>query len=112
MGQERRCNATSSVYLMGNGALKAAAMYPIEQMATTVTPDGRGTMEYRFSASADYRETTIQLTEHVSVTAKGQGEIRTSDLERALRLENGQLVASSESLWTKTLEQLEQRPRD
>lgn len=110
-GQERRCHAMSSVYLMGTGALRAAAAYPIEQMANARSPGG-GDAEYRFSASADYRETTIQLTEHLSVSAKGQGEIRASDLERTFRLDNGQLIASGESLWTKTQRELGQTPHD
>jgi hypothetical protein len=36
--------------------------------------------------------------------------IRSSDLQRAFRLEQGQLVASGESLWTKTLRELGQKP--
>jgi hypothetical protein len=109
-GQERRCRATTSVYLMGTGALGAAATYPIEQVAKA-TREGNP-VEYRFSASADYRDTSITLTEHLSVNTKGQGEIRSSDLERAFRLEKGQLVASGESLWTKTLRELGQIPKD
>lgn len=109
-GQERRCSATSAVYLMGTGALEAAAVYPTEQVATAQGPGGRGVVEYRFSASAEYRAGSIQLTEHLSVTAKGQGELRAADLERAFRLENDQLVPSGESLWAKTLEQLGPKP--
>jgi hypothetical protein len=109
-GRERRCRATSSVYLMATGALEAAATYPIEQVAKT-TRDG-SPVEYRFSASADYRDTSITLTEHLSVNSKDQGEIRSSDLERAFRLESGRLVASGESLWTKTLRELGQKPMD
>lgn len=109
-GQERRCSATSAVYLMGTGTLKAAAAYPVEQAATAPGPGGRGVVEYRFSASAEFREGSIQLTEHLSVTAKGQGELRAADLERAFRLENDQLIASGESLWAKTLEQLGPKP--
>jgi hypothetical protein len=109
-GQNRRCRASASVYLMGTGALAAAATYPIEQ-ATRVTRDGNS-VEYRFSASADYRDTAITLTEHLSVNSKDQGEIRSSDLERAFRLEKGQLIASGESLWTKTLRELGQKPKD
>lgn len=109
-GQERRCSATSAVYLMGTGALKAAAVYPTEQAATAAGPGGRGTMEYRFSASAEFRAGSIQLTEHLSVTAKGQGELRAADLERAFRLEDDTLIASGDSLWEKTLEQLGPKP--
>jgi hypothetical protein len=109
-GPERRCRASSSVYLMGTGALKASATYPVEQIAK-VTRDG-SPVEYRFSASADYRDTSITLTEHLSVNSKAQGEIRSSDLERAFRLEGAQLVASGESLWTKTQRELGQKPRD
>jgi hypothetical protein len=105
---DRRCRASSSVYLLRTGMLKAAATYPIEQ-ATRVTRDGNP-VEYRFSASADYRDTSITLSEHLSVNTRGQGETRSSDLERAFRLEGGQLIASGESLWTKTLRELGQKP--
>jgi hypothetical protein len=108
-GQERRCRASTSVYLMGTGALRSAADYPIEQAAKANAKDG-SPFEYRFSASADYKDTAIELTEHLSVSAKGQGEIRSSDLQRAFRLEQGQLVASGESLWTKTQRELGQKP--
>jgi hypothetical protein len=111
-GQERRCRATSSVYLMGTGALAAAATYPIEQIASASAPGGLGMLEYRFSASADYRADAIALTEHLSVRSKGQGEIRSSDLERAFHLKDGQLIASGESLWTKTLTELGDRRQD
>lgn len=109
--QERRCRAATSVYLMATGALKAAAAYPIEQAARASAKDG-SPLEYRFSASADYKDTAIELTEHLAVSAKGQGEIRSSDLQRAFRLEQGQLVASGESLWTKTLRELGQKTAD
>jgi hypothetical protein len=108
--RERRCRASTAVYLMGTGTLKAAATYPIEQVAKG-SRDGNP-VEYRFSASADYRDASITLTEHLSVDSKGQGEIRSSDLERAFRLERGQLVASGESLWTKTLRELGQKSQD
>lgn len=108
-GQERRCRAATSVYLMATGALKSAAAYPIEQAAKANAKDG-SPLEYRFSASADYKDAAIELTEHLSVSAKGQGEIRSSDLQRAFRLEQGQLVASGESLWTKTLREIGQKP--
>jgi hypothetical protein len=107
-GAERRCRASISVYLMRTGMLKAAATFPIEQ-ATRGTRDGNP-VEYRFSASADYRDTSITLSEHLSVNTKGQGETRSSDLERAFRLEGGQLIASGESLWAKTLRELGQKP--
>jgi hypothetical protein len=107
-GSDRRCRANTSVYLMRTGLLKAAATYPIEQV-TRVTRDGNP-VEYRFSASADYRDTSISLSEHLSVNTRGQGETRSHDLERAFRLEGGQLIASGESLWTKTLRELGQKP--
>lgn len=110
-GQERRCRASVSVYLMATGALEASATYPIEQAATATARNG-SPVEYRFSASADYKDAAIELTEHLSVSAKGQGEIRSSDLQRAFRLERGQLIASGESLWTKTLRELEKSPAD
>ena len=103
--------AATSVYLMGTGALRSAAGYPIEQAAKANAKDG-SPLEYRFSASADYKDNAIELTEHLSVSAKGQGEIRSSDLQRAFRLEQGQLVASGESLWTKTLRELGQKSAD
>jgi hypothetical protein len=108
-GEARRCRAATSVYLMATGALRSAAAYPIQQAAQAKAKDG-SPLEYRFSASADYKDTAIELTEHLSVNAKGQGEIRSSDLQRAFRLEQGQLVASGESLWTKTLRELGQKP--
>ncbi len=104
-GAERRCSASISVYLMGTGSLKPAATFPIEQNARVPTRDGNP-LDYRFSASADYKDTAIQLTEHLSVSAKGQGEIRVSDLERAFRLDDGKLVPTAESLWTKTVREL------
>jgi hypothetical protein len=110
-GQERRCRAATSVYLMATGALRSAAAYPIEQAAKANAKDG-SPLEYRFSASADYKDAAIELTEHLSVSAKGQGEIRSSDLQRAFRLEQGQLVASGESLWTKTLREIGQKPAE
>ncbi len=110
-GPERRCRAATSVYLMATGALKSAAAYPIEQAAKANAKDG-SPLEYRFSASADYKDAAIELTEHLSVSAKGQGEIRSSDLQRAFRMEQGQLVASGESLWTKTLREIGQKPAE
>jgi hypothetical protein len=110
-GSERRCRASTAVYLMGTGALRPAATYPVEQIAKGSWKDGTP-VEYRFSASADYKDTAIELTEHLSVNSKAQGEIRSSDLQRALRLEQGQLIASGESLWTKTLRDLGQKPSD
>jgi hypothetical protein len=111
-GSERRCHATNAVYLMGTGALQPAATFPIDQAAKTTSRDGSTLAEYHFSASADYKDTSIELTEHLSVSAKGQGEVRSSDLERAFRLENGKLVASGESLWTKTLRELGQKTNE
>lgn len=107
-GADRRCRAEGSVYLMGTGVLRPAATFPMEQVARGARRNG-DPLEYRFSASADYKETAIQLTEHLSVSAQGEGEIRSSDLERAFRLEDGQLVASGESLWTKTLRELDEK---
>jgi hypothetical protein len=111
-GSERRCHATNSVYLMGTGALRPAATFPTEQATKRSARDGSTLAEYHFSASTEYRDTAIQLTEHLSVSAKGQGEVQSSDLERAFRLENDQLVASGESLWTKTLRELGQKSGD
>ena len=111
-GGDRRCNSSTSVYLMTTGALRHAANFPIEQVARTPGGDDYGPVEYRFTASAEYRDTSIDLTEHLSVTAQGQGETRSSDLQRALRLEGGQLLASGESLWTKTQRELGLRPRE
>jgi hypothetical protein len=105
-GEARRCAATSSVYLMGTGALTHAAVYPTDRTLEAAAPGKTSSAEYRFSASAEYRSDAIRLTEHLSVRNKGQGEIRASDLERAFRLEKGKLVASGESLWTKTLKEL------
>jgi len=111
-GGDRRCNSSTSVYLMTTGALRHAANFPIEQVARNPGSDDYGPVEYRFTASAEYRDTSIELTEHLSVTAQGQGETRSSDLQRALRLENGQLLASGESLWTKTQRELGLKPRE
>ena len=108
-GEDRRCRASNYVYLMGTGALRAAASFPMEAVATAPARDGLGTAEWRFSASTDYRDTAIQITEHLSIKSPAEGETRSSDLERAYRLENGQLVASGESLWTKTQREIEQR---
>jgi hypothetical protein len=105
-GQNRRCSAHSSVYLTRTGELRQAASYPVDQSVSAPGPAGGELAEYRFSASAEYHPDAIRLTEHLSVRNKVQGEIRSSDLERAYRLENGQLVASGESLWTKTLRDL------
>ena len=105
-GGDRRCNASTSVYLMTTGALRHSANFPIEQVVRVPGRDDYGSVEYRFSASAEYRDTSIELNEHLSVTAQGQGETRSSDLQRALRLQNGQLLASGESLWTKTQREL------
>lgn len=110
-GQSRRCSAQSSVYLMKTGELRQAATYPVDQTVSTPAAAGGEPTEYRFSASAEYHPDAIRLTEHLSVRNKVQGEIRSSDLERAYRLENGQLVASGESLWTKTLRELGMSPR-
>src|SRR5262245_54483883 len=111
-GGDRRCNSSTSVYLMTTGALRHAANFPIEQIARAPGGDDYGPVEYRFTASAEYRDTSIELTEHLSVTAQGQGETRSSDLQRALRLENGQLLASGESLWTKTQRELGLKSRE
>jgi len=108
-GEERRCRASNNVYLMGTGALRAAAAFPMEAVATAPARDGLGTAEWRFSASTDYQDTAIRITEHLSIKSPAEGETRSSDLERAYRLENGQLVASGESLWTKTQREIEQR---
>jgi len=110
-GGERRCRAAAFVYLVGTGSLRPAASFPVEQTARSMQRDGNQ-LDFRFSASTEYKDTAIELTEHLSVSAKGQGEIRVSDLERAFRLEAGQLVASGESLWTKTLRELGQKPLD
>jgi hypothetical protein len=111
-GQNRRCSGQSSVYLMRTGELRQAATYPVDQTVTAPAAAGGEPTEYRFSASAEYHPDAIRLTEHLSVRNKVQGEIRSSDLERAYRLENGQLVASGESLWTKTLRELGLAPRE
>jgi hypothetical protein len=110
-GPDRRCRAAAFVYLVGTGSLRPAGSFPIEQSARSNPRDGNS-LDYRFSASTDYKDTAIELTEHLSVSAKGQGEIRVSDLERAFRLEGNQLVASGESLWTKTLRELGQKSSD
>lgn len=111
-GQSRRCNAVTSVYLMKTGELRHAADFPVDQSVNVPGPAGAESTEYRFSASAEYHPDTIRVTEHLSVRNKVQGEIRSSDLERAFRLEKDQLVASGESLWTKTLRELGLNPRD
>ena len=110
-GADRRCSSSTYVYLMTTGALRNAASFPTEQVVRVPGRDDYGPTEYRFSASAEYRDTSIELTEHLSVTAKGQGETRSSDLQRAFRLEKGQLLASGESLWTKTQRELGMKPR-
>src|SRR5688572_18194489 len=77
-GGERRCRAATFVYLVGTGSLRPAASFPIEQNARSTPRDGSGPLEFRFSASTEYTDTAIELTEHLSVSAKGQGEIRVS----------------------------------
>ncbi len=111
-GQNRRCSAHSTVYLTKTGELRQAASYPVDQSVSAPGPSGGELAEYRFSASAEYHPDAIRLTEHLSVRNKVQGEIRSSDLERAYRLEDGQLVASGESLWTKTLRDLGMAARE
>jgi hypothetical protein len=108
--EARRCNASNSVYLMATGALLQAATYPVDRALEAAVPGKLGVAEYRFTASAEYRPDVIALSEHLSVRSKSQGEIRSSDLERAFRLEKGQLVATGDSLWTKTLKELGVQP--
>jgi hypothetical protein len=108
--EARRCNATNNVYLMATGALRHAAVYPVDRTLEAAAPGKSGSAEYRFTASAEYRPDVIALSEHLSVRSKSQGEIRTSDLERAFRLDKGELVPSGDSLWAKTLKELGIQP--
>ncbi|HVZ31783.1 MAG TPA: hypothetical protein VG963_05115 [Polyangiaceae bacterium] len=103
---ERRCDAASTVYLAGNGRLSAQAHFPLDH---TVESKGTATTVpsvYRFSASAEYRPDGIAITEKLSVTQKGRGEVSSVDLERTLRLQGGRLVPSGDSLWVQTARQL------
>ena len=70
-GSDRRCNASTAVYLMTTGALRHSAAFPIEQLVRMPERDGYGPVEYRFSASAEYRDTSIELTAPHVVLASG-----------------------------------------
>jgi len=105
-GDERLCDAASTVYLMHSGQLQVQARFPVNHTVKAKATAATGSTEYRFSASADYRATGIVITEQLSVREKGRGEVRSVDLERILRLQDGRLVASTESLWVQTAQQL------
>jgi hypothetical protein len=103
---ERRCDASCSVYLAGNGRLTAQAQFPIDRVVEAPARGGSAPSEYRFSASADYRPEGVALSEKLSVVEKGRGEVRSVDLQRILRLQDGRLQPSAESLWAQTAKQL------
>jgi len=107
-GQERRCRASTSVYLMA-----PAPCAPPRATPSSRLPRPTPRMAARSNtASAQRRLQRHRHRAHRAPqrSAKGQGGIRSSDLQRAFRLEQGQLVASGESLWTKTLRELVQKP--
>jgi hypothetical protein len=103
---DKRCNATCTVYLMATGRLAARAKFPVDRVARAREGAGQEDTEYRFSASAEYRADAVVLSERLAVTAKGRGAIRSTDLQRTLRLDGGKLVPSVESLWAQTAKQL------
>jgi len=105
-GEERLCDAACTVYLMRNGQLQAQARFPVDHTVKAKAAAGAVSSEYRFSASADYRPNGVVLTEQLSVREAGRGEVRSVDLERTLRLQDGRLVPSTESLWGQTAQQL------
>lgn len=105
-GDQRLCDAACTVYLMHSGQLQAQARFPVDHTVKPTAAAGAASSEYRFSASADYRPNGVVLTEQLSVREKGRGEVRSVDLERTLRLQDGRLVPSTESLWVQTAQQL------
>jgi len=105
-GDGRLCDAACTVYLMRSGQLQAQARFPVDHTVKVPATAAAGSSEYRFSASADYRPNGVVLTEQLSVREKGRGEVRSVELERTLRLQDGHLVPSTESLWVQTAQQL------
>lgn len=103
---ERRCNSACTVYLMSSGRLTAAARFPVDQRANGTAAGATGGAEYRFNASAEYRTDGIALSEKLTVSEPGRGEVRSFELQRTLRLEGEQLTPSAESLWVQTARQL------
>lgn len=103
---ERSCSSTCTVYLMSSGRLAAGGHFPIDQRANGAAMGPAGHGEVRFNASAEYRADGIALSEKLTVSEPGRGEVRSFELQRMLRLEGEHLTPSAESLWAQTARQL------
>jgi len=103
---ERRCSSACTVYLMSSGRLTAGARFPVDQSVNGTVAGASGRAEYRFNASAEYRADGIALSEKLTLSEPGRGELRSFELQRTLRLEGEHLTPSAESLWGQTARQL------
>jgi hypothetical protein len=103
---ERSCSSACTVYLMSSGRLTAGARFPVDQRANAAVTGTTGRGEVRFNASAEYRADGIALSEKLTVSEPGRGEVRSFELQRTLRLKGERLTASAESLWAQTARQL------
>ena len=102
---ERRCSSACTVYLMSSGRLTAGARFPVDQSVNGTVAGATGRGEYRFNASAEYRADGIALSEKLTVSEPGRGELRSFELQRTLRLEGEHLTPSAASLWAQTARQ-------
>jgi hypothetical protein len=103
---DRSCSSACTVYLMSSGRLTASARFPVDQRAQGIVAGATSRGEYRFNASPEYRSDGIALSEKLTVSEPGRGEVRSFELQRTLRLQDERLTPSAESLWVQTARQL------
>jgi hypothetical protein len=97
-GVKARCRSEATLYGLRTGSLREMGRFVLSQHSKGSGRDAG--LEIRFSASVDFRENSVVLSEHLSSVEPGRGEVRASDLERTfVRDKEGRLVASTPSLW-------------
>jgi hypothetical protein len=99
------CESTMHVFIPWKGQLIEQASIALERRVHLEggEPGVEGTLFYRLVSSPRFEGEQIRLLEQVSATDEFGKKLRTMELERSWRLENGKLLESAGSLWEKML---------
>jgi hypothetical protein len=100
------CENHMTVFLPRRGALAPVVEVPVERVAYVAQGErgATGTLEYRLTTAADYREDGIHVVEQIRVKDENGRELRKAELERLFVMDDAGHMASSEPpLWERVV---------
>ncbi len=100
------CENHMTVFLPRRGILAPVVEVPIERVAYVAQGErgATGTLEYRLTTAADYREDGIHVVEQIRVKDENGRELRKAELERLFVMDDAGNMASAEPpLWDRVV---------